>query len=385
MQLPEPSADALAHSVELLARIRSEVRAEGWISFARYMERALYEPGLGYYSGGSHKFGEEGDFITAPGLTPLFGQTLALQVADIMALSASHVLEVGAGTGMLAADVLGELERLGQLPTHYDILELSGELRARQQATLQEQVPHLADRVRWLDFLPEAFAGVVLANEVLDVMPAHLVVAKADGLYERGVALADDDSLTWADHPLTGRLAEATAALDLPQPAEGEYLTEISLAARAWIAEWATRLRQGALLLIDYGYPAAEFYLPSRSRGTLLCYYRHQAHGDPFLWPGLNDITAFVDFTAVAEAGFEAGLDVQGYTTQAQFLFNCGVLDCLARRGPQESAGYIRAARAVQRLTAPQEMGELFKVLALSRGLEGPLLGFARGDRLHAL
>ena len=385
MQLPEPSADALAHSAELLARIRSEVRTEGWVSFARYMERALYEPGLGYYSGGSRKFGEEGDFITAPGLTPLFGQTLARQVADIMALSAPHVLEVGAGTGMLAADVLGELERLGQLPTHYDILELSGELRARQQATLQEQVPHLADRVRWLDTLPETFDGVVLANEVLDVMPAHLVVAKADGLYERGVALANDDSLTWADRPLAGRLAAAAAALDLPQPGEGEYLTEISLAARAWIAEWATRLRQGALLLIDYGYPAAEFYLPSRSRGTLLCYYRHRAHDDPFRWPGLTDITVFVDFSALADAAYDNGLDVLGYTTQAGFLFDCGILERLAQRGDTTSVDYIRAARAVHRLTTAQEMGELFKVLAVGRDVAEPLRGFLRHDRRAAL
>ena len=385
MQLPEPSADALAHSVELLARIRSEVRTEGWISFARYMERALYEPGLGYYSGGSRKFGEEGDFITAPGLTPLFGQTLAQQVADIMVLSAPHVLEVGAGTGMLAADVLGELERLGQLPTHYDILELSGELRARQLATLQEQVPHLADRVRWLDTLPETFDGVVLANEVLDVMPAHLVVAKGDGLYERGIALADDDSLAWADRPLAGRLAEAAAALDLPQPEAGEYLTEISLAARAWIAEWARRLRQGALLLIDYGYPAAEFYLPSRSRGTLLCYYRHRAHDDPFRWPGLTDITCHVDFTAIAQAGLDAGLDLAGYTSQAMFLMNCGIAQLLGRLDPEDIANYLPQSTAVQKLLSPAEMGELFKVIGFSRGLDAGWRGFAVGDRRRNL
>ncbi|HMU17826.1 MAG TPA: SAM-dependent methyltransferase, partial [Thauera aminoaromatica] len=180
-------------------------------------------------------------------------------------------------------------------------------------------------------------------------------------------------------------VAEGARALALPVPQSGEYVTELNLAGKAWVAAWAERLHAGALLLIDYGYPRAEYYLPSRSGGTLLCYYRHHAHGDPFLWPGLNDITAFVDFTAVAEAGFEAGLDVQGYTTQAQFLFNCGVLECLERRGARESADYIRAARAVQRLTAPQEMGELFKVIALSRAIDGPLLGFARGDRTHAL
>ena len=388
--LPQPSADALAQSARLLETIEAELAAAGgWIPFARYMELALYAPGLGYYSGGARKFGPGGDFITAPELTPLFGQALAAQVEQVMRASAPALIEVGAGTGLLAADLLLELERRDCLPESYGILELSGELRERQFDTLAAKAPHLAARVQWLDALPERFAGAVVANEVLDVMPVHLVVSRAEGLFERGVAIAADAAgarrLCWADVPAAGAVAEAALALALPVPQSGEYVTELNLAGKAWVAAWAERLQAGALLLIDYGYPRAEYYLPSRSGGTLLCYYRHHAHGDPFLWPGLNDITAFVDFTAVAEAGFEAGLDVQGYTTQAQFLFNCGVLDCLARRGAQESAGYIRAARAVQRLTAPQEMGELFKVIALSRGIDGPLLGFARGDRTHAL
>ncbi|HAF55711.1 MAG TPA: hypothetical protein DCL01_11000 [Thauera sp.] len=388
--LPQPSADALAQSERLLERIEAEIAAAGgWISFARYMELALYAPGLGYYSGGARKFGPGGDFITAPELTPLFGQALAAQVEQVMRASERAVIEVGAGTGLLAADLLLELERRGCVPERYGILELSGELRERQFDTLAAKAPNLAARVQWLDALPERFSGAVVANEVLDVMPVHLLVSSAAGLAERGVAFEADSvgtrRLCWADVPAAGAVREAALALALPAPAGGEFVTELNLAGRGWVAAWAERLQAGALLLIDYGYPSAEYYLPSRSNGTLLCYYRHHAHGDPFLWPGLNDITAFVDFTAMAEAGFEAGLDVQGYTTQAQFLFNCGVLDCLARRGPQESADYIRAARAVQRLTAPQEMGELFKVLALSRGLEVPLLGFARGDRVHAL
>jgi SAM-dependent MidA family methyltransferase len=388
--LPQPSADALAQSARLLERIEAELAAAGgWIPFARYMELALYAPGLGYYSGGARKFGPGGDFITAPELTPLFGQALAAQVEQVMRASAPALIEVGAGTGLLAADLLLELERRDCLPERYGILELSGELRERQFDTLAAKAPHLAARVQWLDALPERFAGAVVANEVLDVMPVHLVVSRAEGLFERGVAVATDAAgvrrLCWADVPAAGAVAEAARALALPVPQSGEYVTELNLAGNAWVAAWAERLQAGALLLIDYGYPRAEYYLPSRSGGTLLCYYRHHAHGDPFLWPGLNDITAFVDFTAVAEAGFEAGLDVQGYTTQAQFLFNCGVLECLERRGARESADYIRAARAVQRLTAPQEMGELFKVIALSRGIDGPLLGFVRGDRTHAL
>lgn len=388
--LPTPPPEALEQSARLLERIEAEIAAAGgWIPFSRYMELALYAPGLGYYSGGARKFGPGGDFITAPELTPLFGQALAAQVEQVMRASAPEVIEVGAGTGLLAADLLLELERRGVLPERYGILEVSGELRERQFDTLAQKVPQLASRVCWLDTLPESFSGAVVANEVLDVMPVHLVVSRAEGVFERGVAFAADErgvsALRWADTPVGGAVADAARQLPLPQTRSGEYVTEINLAGRAWIAAWAERVRQGALLLIDYGYPRAEYYLPSRSSGTLLCYYRHQAHGDPFLWPGLNDITSFVDFTAVAEGAFDAGFDVLGYATQAQFLFNCGVLECLERRGPRESADYIRAARAVQRLTAPQEMGELFKVLAVGRGLTAPLLGFMRGDRLHTL
>lgn len=388
--LPPPSVDALDQSVRLLELVAADIDAgDGWIPFSRYMERVLYAPGLGYYSGGARKFGPGGDFITAPELTPLFGQALAAQIEQLMRASAPQVIEVGAGTGLLAADLLLELEARDCLPAHYGILELSGELRARQFDTLAQKAAHLAPRVHWLDELPQRFSGVVVANEVLDVMPVHLLASRADGLFERGVSLAPDGDgtrrLCWADVPATGAVRDAAQALDLPVPREGEYVTELNLAGAAWVSAWAERLETGALLLIDYGYPRAEYYLPSRSSGTLLCYYRHRAHGDPFLWPGLNDITAFVDFSAVAEAAFAAGFDVGGYTTQAQFLFNCGVLECLARRGPPEKADYIRAARAVQRLTAPQEMGELFKVLALSRGIDQPLLGFMRGDRVHTL
>lgn len=386
MKLPKPSPEALAQSGQLVDRLRSLIEAQGgWISFATYMAEALYTPGLGYYSGGAHKFGPGGDFITAPELTPLFGQALASQVQQIMGLSAPHVIEAGAGTGLLAADLLLELELRGALPESYAILEVSGELRERQFDTLAAKVPHLASRVQWLDGLPERFSGALVANEVLDVMPVHLIAWRPEGIFERGVALGDEGRFVWADQPAAGKVAEAAVALDLPLPEEGEYVSELNLAGRAWVAEWAARLDQGAMLLVDYGYPRAEYYLPSRSTGTLLCYFRHHAHGDPFVWPGLNDITAFVDFTAIAEAGFEAGLDVLGYTDQANLLFNCGVLDCLARRAPEESTDYIRAAKALQRLTGPHEMGELFKVIALARGISQPLIGFLRGDRLHAL
>ena len=386
MNLPHPSADALAQSRALHGLICARIdQAGGWLSFARYMELALYAPGLGYYSAGAQKFGPAGDFITAPELTPLFGQALAVQLGQVMAGSAPQLIEVGAGTGLLAADVLRALEARGELPERYAILELSADLRARQHATLAAAVPHLLSRVRWLERSPEHFSGGVVANEVLDVMPQHLISVRAGGVYERGVGCTADGELHWVERPATGAVLAAAQALDVPTPVEGAYLTEINLAARAWVRDWAARLERGALLMIDYGYPRAEYYLPSRSHGTLLCYYRHRAHADPLLWPGLNDITAFVDFTSVAEAAFDAGLDVLGYTSQASFLFNCGILSLLATRAPEGSADYVRAARAVQRLTTPQEMGELFKVLAVGRGLDAPLLGFHRGDRLHAL
>lgn len=386
MSLPQPASDALEQSTRLVELVSSSIHAAGgWLPFSRYMELVLYAPGLGYYSGGARKFGPAGDFITAPELTPLFGQALATQIEQVARATTSDVIEVGAGTGLLAADLLLELERRGSTPAHYAILELSGELRERQRETVRQKVPHLAERVEWIDRLPDRVSGTIVANEVLDVMPVHIVVSRPEGLFERGVALDANDALCWADVPASGAVRTATEQLGLPVPEVGEYVTEINLAARAWVCDWAARLDAGALLLVDYGYPRAEFYLPSRSSGTLLCYYRHRAHGDPFMWPGLNDITAFVDFTSVAEAAHDAGLNVLGYTSQAAFLFNCGILEALDRRRPEESAGYIRAARAVQRLTTPQEMGELFKVLALGRGLDESLIGFAAGSRLHAL
>ena len=386
MKLPEPSPDALEQSRTLQQLVAQRIgENNGWLSFARYMELALYAPDLGYYSGGARKFGPGGDFITAPELTPLFGQALAVQLEQVMQASGPHVIEVGAGTGVLAADILRALESRDALPESYAILELSGELRARQQQTLADTVPHLLSRVSWLDRSPERFCGVVIANEVLDVMPVHLLVVRPDGIFERGVVCDADARLGWLEKPACGAVLATALALDMPVPQEGAYVTEVNLAARAWVTDWAERLDRGALLMIDYGYPRAEYYLPSRSNGTLLCYYRHRAHAEPLLWPGLNDITAFVDFTSVAEAAFDAGLDVAGYTSQASFLFNCGILSLLAQRGPEQSPGYIRAARAVQRLTTPQEMGELFKVLAAVRGVAEPLIGFSRGDRLHAL
>jgi SAM-dependent MidA family methyltransferase len=390
LPLPEPSADERAVSIELCRRIHDEIRAnEGWISFSRFMELALYAPGLGYYSGGAQKFGASGDFITAPELTPLFAHTLAAQAEQIMAAATTQILEVGAGSGALAAELLLELERRGSLPERYQILELSGELRMRQQQTIALRAPQLTQRVAWLDRLPSAFAGLVLANEVLDAMPVALVdwqpqqtdPSGKPHILERGVSVDEDDNFIWTSRPAQDSLLQEAQALDVAPP----YTSEIGLAARAWLSEWGRILTRGALLLFDYGHPQAEYYHPQRSKGTLMCHYRHRVHDDPLWWPGLNDITAHVDFTAVAEAGFEAGLEVLGYTSQAQFLFNCGITGVLDRLPDKTGRDYLREAGSVGKLISPNEMGERFKVVALGRDIREPLLGFARGDRTHTL
>ena len=383
MTMPQPDADAAESSRRLAALIAAEIgQAGGWIPFSRYMALALYAPGLGYYSGGARKFGAAGDFVTAPELSPLFAEALAAQVEPILAASAPRILEAGAGSGALAVGLLRELERRGALPERYEILELSGELRARQQDSIARGAPHLAGRVGWLDTLPESFSGVVVANELLDALPVNLVAWREDGVFERGVALANG-AFIWQERPASGALLAVAQGLTFIAP---PYVSEIALAARAWVAEWGRILQRGALLLVDYGFPQREVYHPQRAEGTLMCHYRHHAHGDPFWLPGLNDITAHVDFTAIAEAGHDAGLDVLGYTSQAQFLLNCGLAQLLESHQADGAVAYATLASGAQKLISPAEMGELFKVLALGRGITAPLLpGFAQGDRLHAL
>ncbi|HJW02433.1 MAG TPA: SAM-dependent methyltransferase [Azospira sp.] len=384
MPLPAPSPDALAHSQRLAATIAGEIAAAGgWISFSRYMELALYAPGLGYYAAGARKFGAEGDFITAPEISPLFARALARQAVQVMRLSAPAIIEAGAGSGRLAADLLLALEDLGALPETYSILEVSPDLKQRQAETLARLVPHLAPRVRWLEHLPEHFDGLVLGNEVLDAMPVHIVAWSPAGIAERGVDL-EEEQFAWAERPATGRLQERAAALAAECSLPDGYSSEIGLAAAAWTAAWGPILGRGALILLDYGFPRQEFYHPQRGEGTLMCHYRHHSHPDPFHLLGLTDITAHVDFTAIAEAGFDAGLEVLGYTAQGQFLMNCGLLEELQQL-PHGSPDYFRAAAAVQKLIQPHEMGELFKAIALTKGIAEPLLGFSRGDRSHTL
>ena len=383
--LPAPTADALACSVALGRRIAAEIdTAGGYIGFDRFMDLALYAPGMGYYAGGARKFGAAGDFLTAPELCTTFAQTLAAQVAQILALASPQIVEVGAGSGQLAADLLLELELRGQLPEGYAILELSGELRVRQRATIASLAPHLLPRVRWLDRLPEDFDGLVLANEVLDAMPTHLVLWQGCAIAERGVAVTQGQ-FTWLDRPARGRLLERAQALAGECAMAPGYLSEVSLLAPAWVAQWASIVERGVLLLIDYGFPRREYYHPQRDSGTLMCHYRHRAHTEPFYLPGLQDITAHVDFTAIVESGCAAGLDLLGYTTQANFLFSCGLTEVLARTPASDPLRYLPLANAVQKLVSPAEMGELFKVIALGKGVAEPLLGFAAGDRSATL
>ncbi len=389
MNLPTPAQEALQASDALTAHIRDEIAAcGGWIGFDRFMTLALYTPGLGYYSGGAHKFGAAGDFVTAPELTPVFAQTLAAQAAQVLDLSAPHVVEVGAGSGRLAADLLLELEQRNCLPDSYRILDLSGELRARQRTTIEQRAPHLLERVAWLDKLPEHFNGLVLANELLDALPVHLTVWGTDtdpqAVLERGVAWRDG-TLIWEDRPAAGRLLEQARQIGEECALPPAYLSEINLAAMDWTASWAPILGRGALLLLDYGFPRHEFYHPQRDAGTLMCHYRHHAHPDPFVLPGLQDITAHVDFTAIVEAGHGAGFDLLGYTTQCAFLLNCGLPDVLARIPADDTARYLPQAQAVQKLISPAEMGDLFKVMALGKGIEEALIGFGRGDRSETL
>jgi SAM-dependent MidA family methyltransferase len=375
---PPPDPEALAVSARLRAKIAAEIHAAGdWIDFARYMHLALYAPGLGYYSAGSCKIGAAGDFTTAPEVSPLFGRCLARQVADLLNQGVDDIIELGAGRGTLAATLLGELESLQQLPARYRILEVSADLRARQQQLISERAPRLAARVEWLQTLPESCAAVVIGNEVIDALPVRRLRREQGRWLELGVTLSDD-RLAWAT-----RATPATALPDLPADLPDDYETEISPAASALLGELGRRLQRGAVILFDYGFPAREYYHPQRNRGTLMCHYRHTAHGDPFLWPGLQDITAHVDFSALARA--DHGLDLLGYTSQAQFLINCGITGLLAEVPAADAARYAPLAAAAQTLLSPAEMGELFKVIAFGRAVLPPLRGFISGDRAHRL
>lgn len=379
--LPLPSPDALAQSSALVRQIHAAIDAAGgWLPFSRFMELALYTPGMGYYSGGAAKFGravaDGGDFITAPELSPLFGRTIARQLAEAMAHGLDRIVEFGAGTGRLAATILDELDALGMPCREYAIVELSGELRERQRDALAAH----AGKVVWLDVLPERIDGIVIGNEVLDAMPVRLWQRRNGAWLERGI-IKSGDGFAWES-----RVAATLPAVLAQVPGAHDFDTETHEAAQAFVASVAERLAHGLLLLIDYGFPAGEYYHPQRDHGTLMCHYRQHAHGDPLYLPGLQDITAHVDFSGIAECAVAQGLELAGYANQARFLMNGGLMDLLMELDPADAATFLPASNAAQRLLSEAEMGELFKVIALTRGMDAlDLSGFARGDRTHRL
>lgn len=378
-----PSADpaALAHSQRLQRQMAAEAQTSGGrLSFARYMELALYAPGLGYYSGGAVKLGKTGDFVTAPEISPLFSRCLARQVQQVLqSLGDGEILEAGAGSGLMAAEILESLAAADCLPRRYLILERSAELRERQQALLTQRIPGFSDRIVWLEQLPQAgFRGVVLANELLDAMPVHIFCLAETDAQERYVEYREDH-WQWRPGPLSDiGLAERVAVLRRELNLPAGYTSEINFSAEAWVRSLGEILSAGMLLLVDYGFPRREYYHPQRSTGTLMCHYRHHAHDDPLVLVGLQDITAHVDFTAMAEAGVAAGLDVAGYTTQGAFLLATGISDML--QDAADEMTYLRRAQQVKKLTLPHEMGELIKVLALTRQIDESLLGFTWRD-----
>jgi SAM-dependent MidA family methyltransferase len=374
--LPTPPPEALQHSQELAEHIAAAILAEGdWIPFPRYMELALYSQGYGYYSAGARKFGVAGDFVTAPEISPMFAACLAVQAEQVLAATQGEILELGPGSGMLAADLFAAMKANGAAPPRYLLLEVSPDLRERQRALLAQRFPQDIERFVWIDRLPEKIRGLVIANEVLDVVPFSLVRrTQAGELLERGVILTEA-GFAWEDQPLPDGELKRRAAAVIP-PGDYEYLTEIGLAAEALVRTLSSNLEAGIALFIDYGFPEREFYHPQRSMGTLRCHYRHRFHGDPFFMPGLQDITAHVDFTAMARAAEQGGAEVYGFTTQAYFLISCGLAVLVSGGDPGMTLSRLKATSAVHRLISPSEMGELFKVLAIGKGIDGPLQGF---------
>ncbi len=378
--LPEPDADARAHSARVVAAVAAAIDAAGgFLTLARYIELVLYAPGLGYYAAGAAKLGAAGDFVTGPETTALFGTAMAAQVAPILAGSRDRMLlELGAGSGTLAVDLLAALAKRDALPDRYVILEVSPDLRERQQGIVAARIPALAARIEWCDRLPARVDGAIVMNEVLDAVPPHVIVRRDGAWHERGVAMRGG-ALALDLRPLVDARLLSLARSRFPP--DVDYASEINPAAEALVHSLARRLAGGALLVVDYGFSRAEFYHPQRSDGTLVAHYRHRVLHDVLSHPGLMDLTAHVDFTAIAEAGERAGLHVAGYASQGAFLVGCGIHDALAVTGDARGLAYLREASAVQRLVSPAEMGELFKVLALARDEDIEWPGFALSDR----
>jgi len=386
--LPPVSAQALSHSQHVLEYIADEIRQSGGkMSFARYMELALYAPGLGYYSAGTRKFGASGDFVTAPEMTPLFSQCLAQQCLQVLsAIQGSSILEFGAGSGIMAADLMHHLNEHQCLAQHYYIVELSADLASRQQQLLKDKCPDFFHRFIWLQSLSDLqFEGVILANEVLDAMPVHRFMLAGDKMKEAYVRINDkqlelfyapsndEDLIKYVDTLQHGILKNVST-----------YHSEVNLYLSPWLQTLSDILQRGVALIIDYGYPQHEYYHPQRNQGTLTCFYRHHRHHNPLILPGLQDITAHIDFTQAAQSAHNAGFDISGFTTQASFLINCGLTELLLNVQNTPKAEFIQN-QAIKTLTLPQEMGEIVKVLAISKQLDLDLLGFKQQNLITRL
>lgn len=387
--LPEPGADERALSDRLVRAIRDEIAASGPMPFSRYMERCLYAPGLGYYSAGRTKFGAAGDFVTAPELGPLFARSIARASAPLLReLGGADFLELGGGSGAFALDALREFAALDAIPRRYRILEPSADLRQRQQErALRELPPELAARLEWIERPPEAsWRGVLFANEVVDALPATRFAMLGGEVFEEHVGV-DGQRLVRVDRPADALVGGAVRAVErsLQAPFDDGYRSEILPQLPYWMQAIAATLRAGAMLFVDYGYPRREFYLPERRDGTLVCHYRHRAHADALLWPGLQDITAFVDFTALAEAGIAAGFDFAGYAPQGAFLLASGLAEIVASEPDDSDLERLRRAAETKRLTLPGEMGERFQVMAFTRDVGDALPGLRAVDRSRRL
>jgi SAM-dependent MidA family methyltransferase len=370
--LPNPTAQQLQHSAALSERIalRIQQAPNHVISFSDYMELALYTPELGYYMSEQAIFGKEGDFITAPEISPLFAQCLARPCAQVLEKTHGNILEIGAGSGKLAAELLRSLP---ELPKNYFIYEISPALRRRQQLYLQQTIPDIYPRIHWLDELPKQFTGVIIANEVIDALPTDCFAITENQILGRGVT-QKDQQFVWENYLPTEELQNAVKEIQntLDIPMFPDYTSEISLRLSAWLKELSTCLQSGVILLMDYGFERHEFYHPERSEGTLMCHYRQHAHDNPFWHPGLQDITVNVDFTRVAEEAIKNNLEVLGFSAQAHFLLACGLLDIFQA---QPELTYA-LKQQIHWLTSPAEMGERFKVMALAKQCDIPLLGF---------
>lgn len=383
-KIPTLNAEQVAASQALTQHIVAQIQAQGGsIPFSQFMQLALYARQHGYYTGGAHKIGTAGDFITAPTLTPLFAETLAVQLLPLLPQTAGHVYEFGAGTGALATNLLNHLS--GSLKNYY-IIELSRELCQRQQQYIQQHAPQHAHKVQWLNTLPQHFDGILIGNEVLDAMPIERIRQTANGQLQRAHVILKNQQFAIQYQALTQNHLIQAAQNYFPRQHQNDYTSELHPTQHAFIQTLAKKITRGGMIWIDYGFDCYQYYHPQRDDGTLIAHHRHHSIHDPFYRIGLSDLTAHINFSDIAQAGVDAGLELIGYTTQAHFLLNLGLLDILTTAHPKtDSPAYLKTAHAVQQLINQHEMGELFKVIAFGKHIQTDWQGFTYGDMCHKL